>query len=102
MHLVGQRQRRRLDAEGPGDPGPVLVDILRPVRRAEPDIEAGVNAVGDAALAGEEGVADGGHRVEDGGTDHRRPEGSWPRDSAGPSKVGAAGGAVKPRTAAAA
>src|SRR3954467_13817965 len=64
MDLVGGEQAIRRDAERRRHAGTVLRDTRGRVVGADAAIEAGIDAVGHAAGAREEGVADAGQRGE--------------------------------------
>src|SRR4051812_30060297 len=60
VHLVRGEELRWRNAHRLGHPAAVLGDVGRIVMRAKAAIEAGIDALGDAAVAREEGVADAG------------------------------------------
>ena len=63
MDLIGGEEAIRRDAERRRHAGAVLGDVRGRVLGADAAIEAGIDAVGHAAVAGEEGVPDAGERA---------------------------------------
>src|SRR6186713_1290245 len=68
MDLVQAEEMVRCDADMLGHAAAVLRDEGLIVVGAEPAIQRGIDAVGDAALAGEEGMAQAGHRRQQRGS----------------------------------
>ena len=66
MDLMHVEKSVGCNAHRVGHPAAVLADIGGIVVRAKSAIEAGIDAVGDAAVAGEEGVAQAGNGGEQG------------------------------------
>ena len=62
MDLIGGEEAVRLDAERRRHARAVFGDWRGVVVRADAAVEARIDAVGNAAFAGEEGVADAGQR----------------------------------------
>src|SRR5262249_50726298 len=67
VDLVGGEQPIRCDAERHRHAGAVLRDAAGDVARANPGIEAGIDAFGHAAVAGEERMTDARERCKRGG-----------------------------------